>query len=155
MTIRRDLEIKLSARVSELRAMAAAKQAESDRLHGTVNKDGAFWTQPAYGNAAGRAFSRSRDRERNKLAKAAEIAAEAKDLREKADSMERRGVVMAGDAAAKRAAKITATDVAVGQLVDTTFYGVRKVIKVNAKSVSVEGAFGPLKVEKQFIRVAA
>jgi len=114
----------------------------------------AFWTQPAYGNAAGRAFANRRDRERAKVMKAGEIAAEAKELREKADRMERRGVVVAGDTEAVRQQVIAGTVVSIGQMVDTTFYGVRKVLKVNTKSVLVEGSFGPLKVEKQYVRAA-
>lgn len=152
---RNELAVALAARVSELRAAADRKQAESDRLHGRVNSDPAFWTQPSYGNAAGRSFARSRDRERNKLMKAAAIAADAAILRDQANSMERRGVVMAGDAAAARAAKVAGTAVEVGQMVNTTHYGIRKVLKVNTKTVLVEGAFGPLKVGKEFVRVAA
>jgi hypothetical protein len=152
---RQDLETKLASRVADLRAQASLKQAHADRLEATIIRDSAFWTQPAYGNAAGRTFARSRDRERAKIVKAFTIAAEAKALRDQADSMERRGVVMAGDADAARAAKIEAVSVQVGQMVDTTHYGVRKVLKVNAKSICVEGAFGPLKINKEFVRLAA
>lgn len=154
-TDRETREIELATRVAELRAQAATKQAESDRLSGTVNRDGAFWTQPAYGNAAGRNLASQRDRARTKIIKAGEIAAEASALRDKANSIERRGVVMAGDADAARALKIARTDVSVGQMVDTTHYGIRKVVKVNAKTVCVEGSFGPLKISKEFVRVAA
>lgn len=155
METREDRQAKIDARVAELRRRASAKEAEAARVRGAVNDDPAFWTQPAYGNAAGRSFSRSRDRERNRIIKAGQIAAEAKALREKADAMEARGAVMAGDAKAERLAVVESTEVRVGQLVNTTFYGVRKVLKVNAKSVLVEGAFGPLKVEKNFVRKAA
>lgn len=154
METREQLQIKLDARVAELRAQADVKSAEADRIHSTVNSDSAFWTQPAYSNAAGRSFARQRDRERSKVQKAAQIAMEAKELREKAASMEARGVVMAGDAAAQREAVIASTDVQVGQVVDTTFYGLRKVLKVNKKSVLVEGGIAPIKVEKNFIRAA-
>ena len=154
MTTREERQIEIDARVAELRTQAAKKQAEADKLRGTIETDYAFWTQPAYGNAAGRAFANRRDRERSKLIKAGEIANEAKELREKADSMERRGAVMAGDAEASRQKVIENTVVSIGQMVNTTHYGVRKVLKVNAKSVLVEGAFGPLKVEKQYVRAA-
>ncbi|MDX0572140.1 hypothetical protein GOD68_18090 [Sinorhizobium medicae] len=154
METREERQTKLDARIAELRAQADAKQAEADRIQATVNSDYAFWTQPAYSNAAGRAFARQRDRERSKAQRAAEAAMEAKALREKADAMERRGVVMAGDTAAKREAVIASTEVEVGQLVDTTFYGVRKVLKVNKKSVLVEGSIAPIKVEKNFVRAA-
>lgn len=140
-------------RVADLRARADAKEAEAKRLRGSVNDDPAFWTQPAYGNAAGRSFARQRDRDRNRIIKAGVIAAEAKELRERADAFEARGAVMAGDAAAAREAKIAAATVTVGQVVNTVHYGPRKVLKVNKKTVLVEGSFGPLKVEKQFIVV--
>ncbi len=152
METREERQANIDRRVAELRAKANVKSAEADRIHATVNSDSAFWTQPAYSNAAGRSFARQRDRERSKLEKASQIAMEAKELREQADRLEARGAVMAGDADAKREAAIAATEVLAGQMVDTTFYGVRKVLKVNAKTVLVEGSFGPLKVEKNFIR---
>lgn len=151
---REERQAKLTARVAELRARADAKEAEAKRIRGSVNDDPAFWTQPAYSNAAGRSFARSRERERNRIVKAGEIAAEAKRLRDQADAMETKGAVMAGDAAAERAAQIASTEVQVGQIVNTIHFGPRKVLKVNAKTVLVEGSFGPLKVEKHFIRAA-
>lgn len=150
---REERQALVDKRVAELQEQAAKKETEANRMRGSVNDDHAFWTQPAYGNAAGRAFARQRDRERSRIIKSGEIAAEAKALREKAEAMEKRGAVMAGDAEALRQAKIASTEVVVGQVVDTTFYGRRKVLKVNAKTVLVEGAFGPLKVEKNYIRV--
>lgn len=150
---REQRQAKLDARVAELRAMANAKEAQSEALHGSVNKDGAFWTQPAYGNSGGRAFAAQRDRARAKLERAASIYNEAKELRSQADAMEARGVRMAGDAAAERDEAINSAEFAVGQLVDT-LYGVRKVVKVNAKSILVEGSLGPLKVEKHLARAA-
>ena len=62
---------------------------------------------------------------------------------------------MAGDAKAAHDARVDACAVEAGQMVDTTFYGVRRVLKVNRVSVLVEGAFGPLKVGKEFVRLAA
>lgn len=141
----------LNKRVAELRARADAKEAEANRLRGSVNDDPAFWTQPAYSNAAGRSFARQRDRERNRIVKAGAIAAEAKELRERAGTLETRGAVMAGDAAAAREARVAAITVTVGQVVNTVHYGPRKVLKVNKKTVLVEGSFGPLKIEKQFL----
>lgn len=151
MKTREQRQAKLEAKVAELRARADAKDAEANRIRGNVNDDPAFWTQPAYGNAAGRAFARSRDRERARVVKADELAAEAKALRDRADDMEKRGAVMAGDAAAEREAQIASVEVKVGQVVNTIHFGPRKVLKVNKKTVLVEGSFGPLKVEKHFI----
>lgn len=150
---RKQRQARIDAKVADLRARAAAKEAESAALHGTVNKDGAFWTQPAYGNAGGRAFARQRDRARSKLEKAAAIYNEAKELRSQADTMEVRGARMSGDAAAEREEAIASADFEVGQLV-STLYGVRKVVKVNAKSILIEGSFGPLKVEKHLAEAA-
>lgn len=147
-------EAQLAARIAELRTEAAVKRAQSAKVRGTVTDDYAFWTQPAYGNAAGRAFARQRDRERARIVKAGEIAIEAKALEDKADAMERRGVVMAGDTLAAHKAKVEACNVTVGMMVDTTFFGVRKVVKVNKVSVSVEGSFGPIKVGKEFVKAA-
>lgn len=155
MASRQELQTRLDNRVAELRGIADDKQAAADRLQGTINRDHAFWTQPAYSNAGGRAFARSRDKERSKVIKAGEIAGEARAIRDKASAMEARGVVVVGDAAAARDAKVQALIVQVGQAVDTTHYGIRKVLKVNAKTVNVEGAFGPLKINKEFIRVIA
>ena len=75
------------------------------------------------------------------------LAAEAKDLRDRASVMEAHGARMAGDAEAERAAIIAASDFRIGQTV-RTLYGDRKIVKVNAKSLLIEGAFGPIRVEK-------
>lgn len=146
---REQRQARIDAKVSALRARAAAKEAESDRLHGIVdaNTDSAFWTQPAYGNAAGRSFARERDREREKLLRAGKLYGEAKALRERADAMEAKGARMAGDAAAERETAIASSSFTVGQMAKT-LYGVRKIVKVNAKTILVEGSFGPLRVEK-------
>lgn len=138
---------RVDAKVADLRTRAAEKEAASSRLHNTVNNDSAFWTQPAYGNAAGRSFARHRDRERDKLIKAGALAAEAKELRERADAMEARGARMAGDADAEREARVATTAFYVGQVV-RSIYGDRRVAKVNAKSLLIEGAFGPIRIEK-------
>lgn len=146
---------RIDTRVAELRARAATKQATADRIFAASNQDHAFWAQPACGNAAGRAFARHRDRERNRLAKAASLAAEATELRERADALAARGAVVAGDAKSAREAQIAVCDVSVGDMVDTAHFGLRRVLKVNTKTVLVEGSFGPLKVEKQYVRRAA
>lgn len=147
---REQRQARINAKVRELRARADAKEAESDRLRAGVNDDHAFWTQPAYGNRDGGAFSASRERARNTLMRASALFFEAKELRERADAMEARGARMAGDADAEREAVIASTSITVGQTV-RTLYGDRKVLKVNAKSVVVEGATGPLRIEKNLV----
>ena len=89
------------------------------------------------------------------MAKAASLAAEATELRERADALAARGAVVAGDAKSAREAQIAVCDVSVGDMVDTAHFGLRRVLKVNTKTVLVEGSFGPLKVEKQYVRRAA
>ncbi|WMT90104.1 hypothetical protein [Pelagibacterium sp. H642] len=147
METREQRQARIDAKVAELRARADAKEAESNRLRGSVDDDSTFWTQPAYGNAAGRAFAARRERERSKIVKAGNLYMEAKALRETADSMEARGARMAGDAAAEREAAIAAADFKVGQMV-RTLYGVRKVVKVNRKSILIEGGMSPVSVPK-------
>ena len=139
----------LDTRVAELRAKAAVKQAASDRIRSNVCDDYAFWTQPA---TRGSTFANQRDKQRRKIVKAGEILTEAKALSDKADSMERRGVVIAGDSKARYDAKVAACNVTVGMMVATPFYGIRKVIKVNRISVSLESmGFGPIKIGKEFV----
>ncbi len=152
--IREQRQAQVDRRVTELRSVAAKKSAEAGRLSGSANQDSAFWTQPVYCNAAGRAFARSRERERAKLIKAGQAAAEAKELTSRADALEARGAVVAGDAQHKREEAIASCTVKVGDLVDTTLYGVRRVVRVNRKTVAVEGSFGPLTVCKSFVSPA-
>lgn len=152
METREQREAILSSRVSQLRAKAAAKEAQADKIYGSVNNDPAFWTQPAYGNAGGRSFSSQRERERERIRKAGAIAEEAKNIRQRAEAMEARGAVMAGDAEAKREEKVASTDVKVGQVVKT-IYGDREVIKVNKKTVLVAGSTGTISVPKHLINL--
>lgn len=107
------------------------------------------------GNAQGRAFARQREKMHAKLGKIVEMRAEAKALSDKASRMEARGVVMAGDAKAAHDSRVAACAVVAGQMVDTTHYGIRRVLKVNKVTVLVEGAFGPLKVGKEFVHAVA
>lgn len=144
------LEVALASRVAELRMQAAAKMAQSVKVRGYVTDDMAYWTQPAYGNAAGRTFARQRDRERARMGKSFEIAEEARALTAKADAMELRGVVVAGDALAAHNAKIAECDVKVGMQVNS-IYGWRKVIKVNRKTVLLEGGYGSVSLGKELI----
>lgn len=150
---RADRQAQVEQRIAHLRSNAAAKFAEAERIHASVNDDPAFWTQPAYSNAAGRAFARNRDRERARIQKSAQIAVEAEELAKKASRMEERGAVMAGDAERAREAVIASCEVKVGDLVDTTLYGIRRVLKVNRKTVAVEGGAAPLTVCKSFITI--
>jgi len=152
---REERQTNLDARVATLRAHANKLLASASAMRATVNDDYAFWTQPAYSNAAGRRFAKQRERERGKVVKAGELAAEAAALHRKADAMEARDVVMAGDALAAHTARVGACAVVAGMMVETTFYGVCRVLKVNRISVLIEGRFGPVKVGKEFVKQCA
>ena len=151
MSTREEKAAKLAASIAKKRAKADYLEAQAARLRAGVSDDYAFWTQPAYGNAAGRAFSSERNRQRAKIQRSGEAMAEATRLRKAADTAEATGARVAGDALAAHTAKITACSVSVGDMVGTTFYGDRRVLKVNRVSVIVEGSGGGLKVGKEFI----
>ncbi|ODU28762.1 MAG: hypothetical protein ABS88_11280 [Sphingopyxis sp. SCN 67-31] len=135
-----DKAARLTDRAQKLEARAAI-------IEQGPNRDPAFLTQPSYGNAAGRAFARARDRERSRSITVGDLYHRAKLLRERANRLISAQPRVAGDAKAERDAKIVASDFHVGQEV-RTLYGVRKIVKVNAKPILIEGALGPVRVEK-------
>lgn len=151
---RGERQAQVNRRVAELRARAVGKLAAAAKTHDAIMQDSAFWTQPAYNNAAGRAFARRRERERAKLYSAAHLAGEAEQLSAQANRLEARGAVMAGDAKRARDEVIAACSVKIGDLIDTTLYGVRRVVKVNRKTVAVEGALAPITICKSFVTLA-
>lgn len=139
-------------RIDNLRAKAAKKRAQAATLDGSLCRDPAYLTQPIQPNAAGRRLAKQRDRDRNRMVKAIGLRDEAANLERQARDLETNGPRVAGSAAAKRERAIAECAVRVGDHVSSV-YGVRRVSKVNAKTVLIEGAFGPLKVEKHLIRV--
>lgn len=143
----------IDARVAGLRTDADRIEAQADRLLGQGIADRAA-AGPAHQTATGRSLSRRRDTDRSAYLRAGSLVGQAKELRGRADTMERRGAVVVGDAAAQSKTKADAVQVTIGQTVRTIHYGLRKVLKVNRLSILVEGSFGPLKVEKQFILAA-
>ena len=152
---REQLEAAHSAKVAAMRARADVLQTQADKINATVPTDYAYWTQPVVNTSGGRAFESRRQKARDRMHRASSLGAEATKLRKEADRLEAQGVRVAGDAKAAHDARVDACAVEAGQMVDTTFYGVRRVLKVNRVSVLVEGAFGPLKVGKEFVRLAA
>jgi hypothetical protein len=145
--IRQERQRKIDTKIARLRQQADRAEAEAANLSADRRECSAFWTQPAYGNAAGRAFAARRDRERNKMFRAGELYTKASDLRREADDLEAAGARVKGDAEAERQAKIARAEFVVGHLARTG-YGDRVVVKVNAKTILIEGGFAPIKVCK-------
>lgn len=158
MTQREEREKQLAEKIAGMRLRADKLQAESDRLNATVTRDWNYWTQPIQNTSRGRAFAKQRDKARERGFKASDMGCEAAKLRTEADRLEKLGVVMPEDRLAAHQAKIDAVKVSPGQMVDTVHYGIRKVLKVNRLSVTVESAVtqfggnGKLNVPKEFIR---
>lgn len=142
--------------------------AKADRLEGWADKadaaakaildnqpsyarDPAFLTQPA---RSSRGVARARARLNDREARAWELQAKAKAHREKAAELRRMATTNAGDAEARRAVYRAAMDgvIEVGMYVDC-IYGVRMVEKVNAKSLRLAGALGPITIDKALCRV--
>lgn len=146
--------IGIEHRITDLRTKAAKKRAEADRLDGSLCRDPAYLTQPIQPNTAGRRLAAQRERDRNRIVKVMALRDDAAELERKARDLEANGPRVAGAAAARRAKAVAECTVSVGQVVNS-IYGARKVIKVNAKTVLIEGAFGPLKIEKHLIFPAA
>lgn len=123
-----------AAKADRYEAWADSADAEAARLYSlgasSMRGDIAFLTQP------GRIPERTRMYERD--LRAFELSKKAAGHREKAKSLRQMAARNKGDAARKFDA-IAAMPVEVGQMVDTIFYGLRRVTKVNAKSVRVEG----------------
>ncbi len=134
----------LERKATKLRAQAERVERERDRYAGDV----AFWSQP--GRIPGR------DRLMRKIDQAAEQVAEAEKLERRARALRRRPAV-AGDAEARREARREAVRawVRAGMDVIAQPYGVRRVIRVNRKTVTVQGhAGGPLRVDLSLIQRA-
>lgn len=152
--IRAERQAALNAKVDAIRVQASAKMAAFEQIDGTINRDPAFNTQPVPSNSRAASFVSARRRERAKFDKAMGLYQEAKELTAKADHMERSGVRVAGDAERERQAVIASSDFSVGDMV-TTLYGVRKIIKVNAKTIKIESSSGGLIVPKNLAKLVA
>lgn len=132
------------ARVRRLRGRAAALEAEAARLGAPVTKDPAYWSQPLAPAGRGRARAR--------LERADRASLTAQDLRREADALAATPVRVAGDAAVDAARRdAAAPDMRAGDLVQTTLFGARRVLRVNKRTVTVEGAIEPLRLEKRSI----
>lgn len=108
-------------------------------------RDVAFLTQPG--------LSRERAKITAKERRAYELTERAKQMRDKSANLKAMAARNAGDAEKERQVardKISSL-VAVGDFV-SSIYGVRKVLKVNAKSLRIEGMGAPITVDKSLCR---
>jgi len=109
-------------------------------------RDPAFVTQPARSShAVARERTRLADRDR----RAWELEEKAKDYRDKAKNLRAMASRNKGDAEREREAARQALNLSPGDMVSTLF-GVRRVVKVNAKSIRVEGVSSA--IEKHLVR---
>lgn len=138
------------ARAARIRAKADALASQADKLAALQNRDPAFSTQPVQNNAAGRAFARQRAASRRKFDREMSLRNEAARLASEASRLETTPVRVKGDAAAEKERHAASLDVRVGDTVRTV-YGDRRVAKVNAKSIVIEGFTGQIRVEKHLV----
>lgn len=143
-----------AARSAMLSQAAAKNEAKAQRLFESASTAGntAFNTQP--GRLAGRA------RMNAQTERSFELQAKAAQQRSRAASLERLATTNKGDAATARAQKaeaIKATHKGLkkGDTIEGTLYGVREVVKVNAKSVTVKGGIENFTIPWEFIKPKA
>ena len=130
-----------AAKAEKRRAWAEAADARADALTANRCRDHAFLTQPGHIPARAREIARD-DRAHELRAKAAQHRAKASNL----DAMASRS---AGDAEKAHQAARDAISITVqpGSLVSSV-YGVREVLKVNAKTLRLKGNLGPIIIDK-------
>lgn len=140
-------------RLDEWALAAEQKAAAIIASRPTHARDPAFLTQPA---RSSRGVARARQALNRREEKAWELQAKAKDYRARAAELRRMASATAGDAAkAKEAHRDGLTSIlAVGDMVES-IYGVRRVVKINTKSLRIEGGLGPITIDKVLCRKVA
>ena len=140
-----------ASKAAKYTAWADSAEAAAQALHdrwAEQRKDIAFLTQP------GRIVARERfhaDTQR-----AFELTRKAEAFRAKASNLHRMAAADAGEALARHRAEDEAViaAVSVGDTVDCV-YGRLRVAKVNRKSLTLEGRFGPLRIDAHLCRKVA
>lgn len=140
-----------AAKAAKYSEWAAKAQAQADALHASGEKyrgDVAFFTQP------GRIVER--DRHHARMQRAYELGQKAKRFREKAANLGRLANANAGDAAARHEAERQAVIAAlqVGDFVDCV-YGRCEVVKINRKSLRLQGRFGQVVIDAHLCKKVA
>ena len=128
-------------------AWADAAQAKAEAILATRNTDFAFISQP--GHIPARAAEIARQE------KAFELLNAAKAHREKASNLEAMASRNAGDAERAREEIRTATNWAVGDLANSIHYGVREVVRVNKKTLTLKCAMGNFTTDKAWCKKVA
>ncbi len=123
---------RLRSRAERLETLADEKQTEFNTHRGDI----AFLTQPASKSSA---FGRQRDRIYKRYDQGIQLRAEAQELREKADYLEKRGAVVRGDAERARQKKRELLDkiISVGSEIYDFAYGKGVVIRVNKTTYTI------------------
>lgn len=143
-----------AARADRLDAWAATAEAKAEAIFASrpaYARDPAFLTQPA---RSSRGVARARAALNDRDVRAWNLQAKAAAHRAKAAELRRMASANAGDAATKAQAHRDAVSSLIepGMFVDC-IYGIRRVEKVNTKSLRLEGGLGPITIDKALCRV--
>jgi hypothetical protein len=137
--VRAERQAKLDRKIDRMRAKAdrlerdaAPKMAEFNRLR----QDYAWLTQPANPNTG---FGKQRQRTVDRYGVGLNMLAEAKELRERADALEKRPAVVKGDAERERQIIADALDTVIvkGSRITDFAFGEGTVTRVNKKTYTV------------------
>ena len=128
---------RLRSRAQRLEKIAEEKQAAFNTHRGDI----AFLTQPASKSSS---FGKHRQKILDRYDKGIELQTEAQKLREKADWLEKRGVVVKGDAQRARQEKREQQDktISVGSKVYDFAYGEGEIIRLNKKTYTIRFTSG-------------
>lgn len=143
-----------TAKADRLDAWAATAEAKAEAIFASrpaYARDPAFMTQPA---RSSRGVARARAALNDREVRAWNLQAKACKHRAKAAELRRMAETNAGDAEARKTAHRDAVSrlIEPGMFVDC-IYGVRRVEKVNAKSLRLEGGLGPITIDKALCKV--
>ena len=152
--IRHFRQLKADAKSAKYEQWADSHQRKADQRLGTARSMASVipFGQPILvGHHSEGRDRRYRARIDNNFRKAFEEKTRADELRRRAESI--RNVSVKGDADKKRDEKRLAVDawVKVGMDVQTWVFGVCKVVKINQKTVKVQGKFSAFNVDKSFL----
>jgi len=152
---------RLDGKIGRWRARAERLEAQAAALDKQLAPydDFAFWTQPILvGHHSERSHRKLRDRLGAKMDRAMQLRREARELRERADSAEKSGARIAGDAERKRQEERDTLDeqISVGATVFDFAFGKGTVVRVNKKTYSIRFESGSTYArDKSFVRPAA
>ncbi|GEM_PF-2818427 len=150
-----DQKQRWAARADKLMAWADKAEAQAAAIVAAFPahaRDIAFLTQPGRSSSKV-ACDRRRLNDRDQRANA--LRTKAASFRDRAASLRRLSETNAGDAAKQREAKRSVLAVIQPGVLVSSVYGVRRVLKVNTKSLRLEGALGPITIDKSLCRLVS